>query len=300
MVAVMTNRPLRFALAANLVFSSLCALALIVAGGEIAWAMGIAPAWLMTALGIGLLGFAAFIGFALARLRIGFALIISVLDILWVVSPPPLIFIHGLLTSTGVLLVCIVAAIVGAFGLLRLAGIRAILSKGVGHGRFRHCNRVASSVEPEKLWPVIRNLGAISRYSAGLSASRLEGGPDPAPGTARVCTNHKGQSWAEDAERLDEDAHLVLLRFRSEAEDFLFPLAELSGGWSVQANPRGGSLVDIWWLAKSKKARLRWLIVALMTMALDRDMPKIVAAMDADAMGTTPPRQTRGASLAYC
>jgi len=293
-------RLLKWTLGLNFALSFATGLTATFAGAVVSGITGLGPTWLITAVGFGLLVFATGIAYTLVRLRIGQALIISVLDLLWVVGTVPLTLIPGLLSATGVTLVILLAVIVGGFGVFQLVAIRSILKQGADPGRYRHCIRVASAANPEKLWPVIRNLGAMSRYSAGLSASRLEGGTEPAPGTARVCTNHKGQSWTEEVERLDDDASLVLLRFRSEAEDFPFPLAELSGGWSVQAKAGGGSFVDIWWVVKPKQTRLGWLIVALMTVALDRDVPEIVAAMEADAIGTSQTQQAHRWTLAYC
>ena len=296
-----TRGLLKWALGLNFALSTVSGLAATFASTTLSTVTGLGPTWLITAIGLGLLVFAAGIGWTLLRLRIGRALIISALDLLWVVGTLPLPLIPGLLTSAGVMLVYVLAAIVGMLGVLQLFGIRAMLKEGAGPGCYRHCIRVASAADPDKLWPIVRNLGAMSRYSAGLSASRLEGGAEPAPGMARVCTDHKGQSWAEEVKRLDDTERLVLLRFRSEAEDFPFPLAELYGGWHVQANAKGGSAVDIWWIVRPNQPRLGWLIVALMTMTLDRDVPKIVAAMEADAMGTgLPLRRVQWSSLAYC
>lgn len=209
----MTTRPLQTALAANLVFSTGCALALLFQGPIIGQALGAFPAWFMPALGLGLLGFAAFLLIVLRRLRIGWALVISGLDLLWVVSTLPLIAIPGLLTPQGTLTVACVAAIVGLLGVLQLRGIRTILADGDGGaGSYRHCVRLYSGADPEALWRTIRDLGAISRYSAGLSASRLEDGPEAVPGAVRVCTDQRGQSWAEEITALDDSARKVELR----------------------------------------------------------------------------------------
>lgn len=291
---------IKWTLGLNFALSVASGVAATFASATVSALTGLGPAWLVTGVGFGLLVFATGIGWTLLRLRIGQALIISILDLLWVVTTLPLTVIPGLLTPAGVALVLVLAVIVGAFGVLQLFAIRAILRDGAAPGRYRHCIRVASSADPGQLWPVVRDLGAMARYSAGLSASRLAGGEEPGQGTARVCTDHKGQSWTEEVERLDDAERLVLLRFQSEAEDFPFPLAELSGGWSVQANAEGGSFVDVWWIVRPNQSRLGWLVVALMTIGLDRDVPKIVAAMEADAKGTTLLRQAKVPLLAYC
>ncbi|MCR9222316.1 MAG: SRPBCC family protein [Alphaproteobacteria bacterium] len=295
----MTTRPLRAALAANLGFSSLCALTLILAGPEVGRMMGALPGWLMTALGFGLLGFAAFIAIVLARLRIGWALVISGLDLLWVVATLPLIAVPGLLTADGKLLVALVAAIVGLVGLLQLRGVKTLLAGGGdGEGVYRHCVRLHSSATPDALWAAIRDLGAMERYSAGLRSSRVEG--DAAPGAIRTCTSTQGQSWAEEVVSLDDAERTLVLRFQTEAEDFPFPFMAMRGGWTVKPAADGTAAVEIWWSVRPKMRRLGWLLLALMTIPLDRDIRRIVAAMEAGGSDPSTAHARRRPALSYC
>ncbi len=291
---------LKVALGLNLALSMVSGLVAVLSGSTVAGMVGALPAWAISGIGVGLIAFSVGISWTLARIRIGYALLISGLDFLWVLTTLPLTFIPGLLTPVGTTTIVLLALAVGGLGLLQLAGIRAILSEGAEPGQFRHRIRVGSSSDPEKLWRVIRDLGAISRYSAGLSASRLDGGPAAALGTVRVCTNTQGQSWAEEVETLDDDARLVSFRFRSEAKDFPFPLAALSGGWAVTPDAEGGAFVEVWWLVRPKLRHGGWLIVALMTVSLDRSFPAIIAAMEADALGARAPAHSRTHALSYC
>ncbi len=292
---------LRLALAINLAFSLICGVASALYAPAVAHAIGAFPAWTMTALGIGLVLFATGIGWTLARLRIGRALLISALDLVWVLVTVPMTVVPGLLTPLGAVIVLTIAGIVGVLGVLQLAGIRLMLSVPTRHaGEHRHCVRVRSAVDPDKLWAVIRDLGSISRYSAGLSASRLEGGGDIVPGAVRVCTNHRQQSWAEEVVAIDNAARFVVFRFRSEAEDFPFPLAALTGGWTVTPGERGSSRVEVWWTVRPRQRWLGWLVVALMTIPLDRDLPRIIAAMEAETTGLKRPRKAGGLAFGYC
>ncbi len=297
---------LRSALAINFVLSAGCGLTSIVYASWLAITIGALPAWLFTAVGIGLLVFASGIGWTLRRLRIGQALLISALDLLWVIGTLPLVLVPGLLTSAGGAVVLALAVVVGTLGVLQLLGVRRMLLSGTTQaGPYRHCIRIRSAADPAKLWAVIRDLGNISRYSPGLSASRLEGGA-VAPGAVRVCTNTRAESWAEEVTELDDTARRVDFRFRSEADDFPFPLAGLVGGWLVTAAEGGGSDVDVWWEVTPKQRWFGWLVVALMTIPLDRDVPRIVGAMEAEAMGLGLPlqegvtRQRRALRVGYC
>lgn len=289
---------LRIALAANLLFSVGCAVAALRFGTDLAAAMGLRP-WAMVVLGTGLLVFASGIAAALRTLRIGYALIISMLDLIWVAATLPLIAVPGLLTPTGDFVTLTVAAVVLTVGLSQLAGIRALLRDGaVRDGDLHHCVRLRSEADPGRLWRVVRDLGGIARYSAGLAASRLEG--DAAPGAVRVCASTQGQSWAEEVTNLDDAERSVVLRFRSEADDFPFPVAALWGGWRVLPRDGGGASVEVWWTVTPRQRRLGWLVLALMTIPLDRDLPRIVAAMEVEAMGGVAARRRPAIVMGYC
>ncbi|PWJ20276.1 SRPBCC family protein [Jannaschia seohaensis] len=296
-----SSRLLRLALAFNLAFSTLCGLSVLVLGpAAVGAALGPFPGWFMAGLGIGLLGFAALIGFALWRLRVGLALLISGLDVLWVIGTLPMAIVPGFLTSQGQLVVAGVAAVVGLACILQLAGIRALLRDPKGApNTFKHCVRLTSGADPDTLWPVIRDLGSIARYGTGLKSSRLEGAEEPAPGAVRVCTNHNDQSWAEEVVSLDDATRSFVLRFRAEAEDFPFPFAAMTGGWSVSPAPEG-SVVDIWWTVRPKHRHLGWLLLAVATIPLDRDIRHLVAAMEAGGASTSRTAAVSLPAFAYC
>ena len=292
---------LRFALATNLAFSLTCALTALFYSSEVAAALGAIPSWIILGVGLGLLVFSAGIGLTLWRLRISRALLISVLDLLWPVATLPLLLAPGLLTPLGAMIIVGIAAIVALMAVLQLAGVRMLLRAGETQvGRFRHCIRIDSSARPGPLWTIIRDIARIADYTAGLSASRLEGSENVGPGSVRVCTNTRGQSWAEEVTAFDDAEKTVAFRFRADADDFPFPLAALTGGWSVAARGGEGARVDVWWDVTPKQRTFGWLIVALMTVALDRDLPRIVAQMEAAALGDRTPAAIGRAALNYC
>lgn len=291
---------LRLALIFNLAFSALCASALLLVGPMIAQTLGGFPNWIMTGLGVGLVCFVALIALALARLRIGLALIISVLDLLWVAGTLPLLAVPSLLTGLGAGIVLAVGTVVGLAGVMQLRGIHAMLCVDGGLANtFRHCVVMKSKMEPDELWAVVRKLGSISLYSEAVKSSRLENSGEPEHGIVRVCTNNNDQSWSEEVITIDDESHSLLLRFCSEADDFPFPFAEMSGGWTVKPTPEGGSLVEIWWQVRPRQRYFGWLVLALATIPLDRDIRRTIAAME---VGGTAQARTASAlpSFAYC
>lgn len=295
------SRFLRLALSFNLVFATLCALIVLLVGPDlIGQSLGPFPGWFMAGLGIGLLGFAALIGFALCRLRIATALLISAMDALWVISTLPLVVLPGFLTSEGKVVVLAVAGVVALACMLQVAGIRRLLQDPDGEqGLLRHCVRLTSGAAPDRLWSIIRDLGSISRYSTSLKSSRLEGGTQAAAGVVRVCTNPKDQSWSEEVVSIDDEERSIVLRFRTEAKDFPFPFAEMTGGWQV-SKVEGGSATDIWWKVRPKQRYLGWLLFALATIPLDRDIRRLVAAMEAGGPDTARINAVGLPALSYC
>ncbi len=286
---------LRAALVANLLFSLGSALVFLVGAR-----LGGVPVWLLQAVGIGLFGFVGLIGFALARLRIGWALLISALDIGWVVGTVPLVLVPGLLTPWGQMATLGVAAFVGLFAFGQLFGIYyALKDRAGGPGHYRHCVRVPVSASAEAMWRVVADLGAMRRYSAGLSDSEMLTGGDVSLGSVRRCTDHQGQSWQEEVAEWRPDARALVLRFRTEEPDFPFPFDAMIGGWTV--SPAGdGALVDIWWSVTPRSRLFGWLIMALMTVPLDRDVPKIVARMESKALNRPLDLLRSDLRLAYC
>jgi hypothetical protein len=277
----MTARPLRVALGANLVFSTVCALTLLVASDAVAAALGAVPGWATTALGFGLLGFAALVALALWRASIGLALLVSGLDLAWVVATAPTLALPGPLGPEGKTLVAAVAVVVGSLGFLQLRGIRALLASGQeGEATYRYCVRLRSAADPDRLWAAIRDLGAMSRYSVGLRSSRLVPDGEPTASAVRVCTDLRGRSWQEEVVSMNDANRTLVLRFRTEAEDFPFPFAKMLGGWKVEAGPAGMSEVEVWWTVRPKARRLGWLLLAIATIPLDRALRRIVAAME--------------------
>lgn len=291
---------LKFALTSNLLFSLACGVAALAASSSVAAMIGAAP-WLVTLIGAGLIVFVVAIAAALRRLRILWALGIIALDILWVLVTTPLVVIPGVLTETGGALILGIAAFVALFAVLQLLGLRAMLVKQSANGlAYRHCIGLRSTADPSLLWPVIRDLGAISEFSDALSASRIENGAAVAPGAVRVCTDMNQRQWSEEVVTLDDEARSLTLRFRSEARDFPFPFATLTGGWRVAPHAEGGSDVEVWWRATPKPRWLGWLLFALMASQLDQMVPRIVTGMEARATGKTRPAARGGLALGYC
>lgn len=291
---------LRAALTANLLFSLSSATVFLVGAEALSVRLGAIPVWLLQAVGDGLFGFGALIAYALARLRIGWALFVSVLDLGWVIGTVPLVWVAGLLTPWGQGATLGVAASVGLLALAQLFGIRHTLKdRSGGPGHYRHCVRVPVTVSADAMWRVVADLGAIRHYSAGLSASDILTGDEVTNGSVRRCTDHQGQSWQEEVTAWRPEARALVLRFRTEEPDFPFPFRTMVGGWTVLP-AADGALVDIWWSVTPRSRLFGWLIMALMTVPLDRDVRKIVGRMESKALNRPLDLLRSDLRLSYC
>ena len=119
------QRPLR----ANALFSGVSGLLLVPVPGWWAALIGVAPPWLLTALGLGLLGFSALVLWASARpveRRRVIAAIIAA-DLTWVLATA-LVMVAGAaaLTGFGRVLLAAVAVVVGTFAVLQWRGWRRL------------------------------------------------------------------------------------------------------------------------------------------------------------------------------
>lgn len=299
---------LRAALAANAAFSAVAGALLLVGGAPVAAALGALPSWLLTATGGALLAFSALVGWVALRPRVGWATAISLLDLGWVAGTVPLTLVPGLLTPAGAAAVLMVAAAVGAFAAAQLSATRTLLREiGGAPGRYRHCVRVATPVPAAAMWDVVADLGSIQRYSTSLARSALRGGGTAGVGAVRDCANRKDARWSEEVTHFDPAGRRLTLRFLTEAPDFPFPVSAMSGGWRVE-DAGAGSTVEVWW-SLTPATRLGWIVIALMTVPLDREIAAVIgrmaeAAAQAGTGGPAPRAGRRGRArrltLAYC
>ncbi len=133
-------RFIRGALRANAAFSVLSSLPLLLAPGAMANLLGVnAPVWVLPALAIGLLGFAAFVWWVSSREQASLKLIntVSAMDVLWVLgSAEILIFELISFSAAGKAMVLIIALCVGMFAAAQIWGVlrarRARIAEGAG------------------------------------------------------------------------------------------------------------------------------------------------------------------------
>jgi hypothetical protein len=125
-----THRPdslLRNALRANAAFSGLCGVSAGLASGALATALG-PPAGVVIFQGVSLALFSAALVWLATRaeIRLGFALAVVVLDLLWVAGTAAPLLVSGQLTPVGVPVVAALAVIVLGFAGAQYMGVRRV------------------------------------------------------------------------------------------------------------------------------------------------------------------------------
>lgn len=287
-MTIANTRPLRMALAANAAFSLTSAGLMIFRPSLVGDWLGIQAPLVLQAAGIGLLVFAADLLHQTTRHRIATwrALYASAADFLWVVGTFALLALFpSALSQTGNTLVVSVAFAVFLFGSWQLWAIGQA-HKLKDSGQYRHCILVAVNAPADAMWRVIGRIGDIKHYMPALKHSAILDGKTPGVGAVRMCEDRAGKRWAEECIEFKVGRSFDV-RFLSEAPDFPFPAKTMRGGWEVIPT-NGGSEVMVWWELEPKQKLLAPIILPLLAFQADRDFPKIVQRMAADALGRGP------------
>lgn len=281
---VTNTQPLRMALAANAVFSLTCASMLITFPSSVGDWLGVQAPMTLRAIGIGLIGFAADLLHQTTRPRVATwrALYASAADFLWVIGTLVLLALFpGALAPSGILLVLLVALAVLLFGTWQLWAIGQA-HRLPGSDLYRHCIAVSVNAPADAMWRVIARIGEIERYMPSLRSSSILDGTLPGVGAIRVCEDHNGKRWSEECTAFNAGRSFEV-RFHTEAPDFPFPARTMHGGWQVMADADDSSEVMVWWELEPKPKLLTPILLPVLAFQADRDFPKVIERMAADA-----------------
>jgi hypothetical protein len=279
------TRPLRAALIANAVFSLASAALLILFPALVGNWLGVHYPPLLIAIGAGLVVFAADLLHQASRPRMASwrALYASAADFAWVAGSLLLVIVlPGLLSSGGVALVLAIAVVVLVFGCWQLAAAGRLHRLPDGR-HYRHCLMVRADAPADAMWRVIGDLGNIARHMPSLRRSVLRGEVASGPGAVRECEDLRGRRWGEECTTYREGQRFDV-RFLCDEPGFPFPASTMNGGWAVQPDGNG-SIITVWWELAPKPRLLAPLLLPLLAWQVDRDFPKVIAAMANAANG---------------
>lgn len=279
--------PLRLALAANAVFSLSSALFMLFWPALLGEWLGIHASLIFQVAGIGLVVFAVELIYQATRRRVATwrALLASAADFSWVAGSVVLLLAFPRLFSpSGSVLVLAVAGAVFVFGVWQLwAAGRA--HRTAESGEYRHCIIVETNAPADTMWRVISRLGEIKNYMPSLKSSVVLDGRMPGVGAVRMCEDYTGKRWSEQCTEFNAGRGFAV-RFLSEVPDFPFPAETMRGGWEV-IPADDGCQVMVWWELLPKPRVLAPIILPLLAFQVDRDFPKVIKRMAAEALGRT-------------
>ncbi len=272
------SRLARTFLGLNAGFSIFCGGALVGFAGDLAGQLfAVQPVWLtamLRALGVGLILFALDLGLMAANRRIGKSQVLLVCgaDVAWIAgSVVVLTVFEAWFTATGWLVVADVAAVVAVFAAGQWVGARRIavpLSRAWARwgdgvltlGVTRPVNAPVATV-----WRVMTDHPGYADVAANIATVEVltgDGLPDAGLGLRRRCADPDGKSWTETCD-VFEDGKVFGFTVDTDAPDYPYPIAALTGRWSV-APAVAGAVFAIDIVARPKgNAVQRWLFATL-------------------------------------
>ncbi|WP_050931771.1 SRPBCC family protein [Aestuariivita boseongensis] len=282
----------------NAVFSLAIAAGLLLAPASAAGLLFAQPAWWqpisLRLLGVGLLLFGmALILLAKHRfLSKAQVMLITTMDIGWVVGSAILLFAAGsLFSSFGQAAVAAVAGLVAIFALGQYAGAQTIvppLSKAsVTAAGDKILARVSRTVKaPEDVvWRVMNDHAGYADVAANLSKVEVVQGDGL--GMQRRCYGPKGENWLETCD-LFEDGRAYGFRIHTDAPDYPYPISDLHGEWSVSSEESGSSFT----IQIEAKPKGSFLTRALFKLAAKQQFKAVLADL-ADAWAARMEREAK-------
>ena len=270
--------------------------------------IGIGSPLLFQLLGFALIAFAALVAL-LARqpspdpFR---ALLISVADLLWVLSTAVVIlFTYGMLTTTGIFIMVGVALFVLIFSLAQLRGIAQTFQvEGSSTSTYRLCIDVETDESAQAMWNVIADLGGVDRFSPSLASVQLRDDAKAGVGAIRDCQGTNGASWSERCIIFEPEDRRYTVEFLTDDPNFPYPFRTMTGGWRVRSEKRG-SVVTIWFETTPKSVWTTPFLLPIMGRSITSNLSRVVTNMAADVRGDslsakTPRDQKLPATLVAC
>ena len=312
------DRPLRWVLLANAGVSTISALACLLAAEAVASAVftpgltlfGLSAAELVFELGILLLAFAGGVALIATRrlLRHGWVWAVIAADVLWVLDSGLLLALFPeILTSTGFWVVAGCAGLVALFAIDQAIGL-AMLYQGESEiivtrsgDRMTLTASIATSATPARVWQVMSDQEGYADVADNIGQVEIVEGRGK--GMIRQCSDTAGKSWQETCTLWDE-GRAFAFRVHTEAPDYPYPIAELSGTWSLAPVDNGRTEIRMDFEIRAKPGMVNRLLFQMMAAPFakvcDRLLRRWVEIMDGKAgaasagMATTIPAREAG------
>lgn len=308
------DRPLRWALLANAGVSAISAMACLLAADAVASAIfapglslfGLSAQDMVFELGILLLAFAGGVALIATRrlLRRGWVWAVIAADVLWVLdSGLLLVLFPEALTPMGFGIVAACAGLVAVLAIDQLIGL-AMLYQGESEiivtrsgDRMTMTAGLKTSATPARVWQVMSDQEGYADVADNIG--RVEIVEGRGAGMIRQCSDNDGRSWRETCTLWDE-GRAFAFRVHTEAADYPYPIAELSGTWSLAPIEQGRTEIRMDFEIRAKPGLVNRMLFRMMAAPFakvcDRLLRRWVAIMDGKASRvSTAPRSAKPA-----
>lgn len=243
------SRLARAFLGLNAGFSIICGGALVGFAGDLAGLLFAAqPGWLVAVLrglGVGLILFALDLLLMAKNRRItkGQVLLVCGADVAWIAGSVVLLVVFGAwFTATGWLVVAAVAVAVAIFAAGQWVGAGRIAEPlSVARARWADGVLALSVTRPVNapvatVWRVMTDHPGYADVAANIAKVEVlsgDGLPDAGLGLRRRCADPDGNSWTETCD-VFEPEKVFGFTIDTQAPDYPYPIAALTGRWSVK------------------------------------------------------------------
>lgn len=218
------------ALIVNVVFSSICGILLILYRSEFSKFFGVKSTIPFLILGFGLIFFSVTLLYAIKRQNPFWVLIISTLDLSWVICSGYMIIINPFdISLNGNYIITIVAFIVLLIALNQLYSLLQVDSASEDGIKKLYFNRTVMATKAEA-WRVVSDVSNYHKVAPNIDNVKIISGKDQ--GMVRSCSHGK-VSWTETCSLWEEEKKYSFI-VNTSATDYPYPLKYLHGTWEVK------------------------------------------------------------------
>jgi ribosome-associated toxin RatA of RatAB toxin-antitoxin module len=252
---------LKFALTFNAIFSLVTGLLLVTMPDYISQLFGVTHGASFFYLGLSLVLFSIIVLYVSRQrhIHILYALIISLLDLIWVLASLIILILDPLqFKMTGDVIIAAVALIVLSIAIMQLFGIAKV-------DQVKSDNKVLSfeRIVPGnniKVWNIISDVANYHRVAPNIDDVQIISGNGE--GMVRQCSQGKS-SWTEEC--IDwKDGEQFSFKVNTDDPNYPFPLSFLQGTWKVASANNGESKIELVFEFQYKRKAFNVLLHPLM------------------------------------
>lgn len=221
---------LQTALKLNAIFSAISGIALIVLNHQVAKLFGIKNNTIFLIIGVALVFFSFTIILEIIKQRSLAILWIITQDFLWVIGSIFLLVLkHETISSTGLIIIGVVAVIVLFMGIIQTKALGKMDNNPNKKGKQWRFERIVEA-NKESTWKLISDVGNYALFAPNIDDVKIISGDGI--GMVRTCSHGK-DTWAETCTLWTDKKEYAYVVHTTEP-DYPYPFTFLNGFWAVE------------------------------------------------------------------